>query len=328
MTIASFGLNHQKVIAFVVAALAALGVWAYTVTPASIFPDMTFARIDVVAVAGDLPPDQVRTAVSMPLERALLGLPSVTRVQTTSSQGSAEFIVTFDTHSDVRFDLQYVDQAISQTRSELPAGVAVHALVINPNQEPVISYAFVSPSMSQTVLRELVQQTVVPQFYGTPGLARSLVVGGPVREYHVTLDPAALALHGLTPQGVGKAISDATDVNAIGLAQHYYQRNVLLLDANVKSASAVENIVVSDASKRPVFIRSLGRVTLGVAPATSQMSFDGHHGVAVNFFGLPGADAVKMAAEVRLRMDALRARVPVGIAITRYWDQTDLIVES
>ena len=328
MGFADFGLRHRKTIAFLVAVLALLGVWAYVTTPASIFPNMSFARIDVVADAGNLPPDQVRVAVALPLERAFLGLPSVTRVQSTSSQGSAELIVTFDPKTDVRFDLQYVNQAISQARSALPAGANLNAVIINPNSEPVISYAIEAPDLSQTVLRELAQQSLVSQFYGVPGLARILLIGGPEREYHVTLDPGALAVHGLSANDVAKAISDANTVNALGIAQQYYQRNVIVLDSSMKSPAAIAAVVVPDANHAPVTVGDLGAVTLGVAPITTQVSYDARHAVAINFYGLPGADQVKMAHAIKARMASIESRLPSGVRVQRYWDQTDLVVES
>lgn len=289
---------------------------------------MSFARIDVVAETGDLPPDQVRTAVGLPLEHAFLGLPAVTRVTSTSSQGSAELVVTFDPKTDVRFDLQYVDQAISQTRGSLPAQTNVQAVIIDPNKEPVVSYAIVASHLSQTVVREVAQQSIVPQFYGTPGLARVLVVGGPEREFHVALDPAALSARNLTPDAVAKAIADATTISAVGISQRYYQRNVIVLDANVRSAAAIANIVVPAAAGVPVHVGDLGTVTLGVAPLTTQMSYGAQHAVALNFFALPGADQVKMAKAINAKMARIAARIPAGIQVDRYWDQTDLVVES
>ncbi|HEX8805718.1 MAG TPA: efflux RND transporter permease subunit, partial [Candidatus Aquilonibacter sp.] len=221
MNLASFGLRYEKLIVFLVAALAVMGVVAYTRIPAAIFPNMTFSRIDVVADAGNLPPDQVRVAVTLPLERAFAGLPSVTRVFATSQQGSSEVVVEFDPKTSVQGDLTYVDQAISQVSGALPSGVNVQANIINPNSEPIVSYALTSDTMSQTLLHELAQQSMVPRFYGTPGLARVSVAGGPPREYHIELEPSALAQYGLTASDVETALNDATSVTAVGLQVRY-----------------------------------------------------------------------------------------------------------
>lgn len=308
--------------------LTLLGVWSYTTVPASIFPAMSFARVDVVADAGDLPPDRVRTAVALPLERAFNGLPSMTRVLSTSAQGNAELIVEFDPSTDVQSDLQHVLQAVASTRGDLPAGVNVDATVINPNSEPVLSYAFSSNEMSQTILSEMVQQSLEPQFYGTPGLARMLVVGGRPREFEVALDPAALSAHGLQVGDVTKALADANTVVSPGIASDHETRNVLVLDSRITDAAGLGNVVVAAPGKEVVPLHALGRVRLTVAPETNQASFDAHHATMLNFYALPGADTVKLADAVNARMTALQRRLPSGVGVAKYWDQTTLVRES
>ncbi|HYK52687.1 MAG TPA: efflux RND transporter permease subunit, partial [Candidatus Eremiobacteraceae bacterium] len=144
MDVAGFALRHDKALLFAVLVLAALGVRAYTQTPASIFPNMYFPRVEVVADAGQLPPDQVHSAVALPLEQALQNLPAVQRVRSTSAQGSADLVVDFDPSTDSRADFDYVNQALAQTHAVLPSGVDAVAISINPNNEPIVSYALTS----------------------------------------------------------------------------------------------------------------------------------------------------------------------------------------
>ena len=93
---------------------------------------MHFSRIDVVASAGNLPPEQVRVAVSMPLERLFLGLPAVRRVTANSGQGSADLRVEFDPATDPQTDLQYVDAAIARARDRIPSADGIAANVVLP----------------------------------------------------------------------------------------------------------------------------------------------------------------------------------------------------
>ena len=289
---------------------------------------MSFARVDVVANAGDLPPDRVRIEVALPLERALTGLPSVTRVLSTSAQGSAELIVEFDPHSDVNVDLQRVFQGIAAARAELPTSATVDATIINPNTEPVVSYAFTSTALSQTVVHEMLQQNLVPQFFGIPGLSRMLVVGGAEREYSISLDASALATRGLTASDVAKALAEANHVVSPGVVDAYSQRNVLVVDSRITDVKSLSNVAVPLANHLSVPLRALGDVRLAIAPQTLQMSYDMKHAVAINFFALPGADAVKMADGVGARMRTLAARLPGGIVAHKYWDQTTLVRDS
>jgi multidrug efflux pump subunit AcrB len=328
MSLAEFSIGHQRAIAFLTAALTFAGVAAYLRTPAAIFPEMHFSRVDVVAEAGNLPPEQVRVAVTMPLERAFLGLPSVQRVLTTSSLGSSELVVQFDPKTDVVTDLQYVNGAISQARNALPRDANVQANVVTPQTEPILSYGIVSSSISQTLVREYAERNLIPALYGAQGLARILVVGGEQREYHVDLDRAALAQNGISAQAIGGAIATANDVQAVGLAQSASQRSSILVDASLRSASELERIAIPTRNGGVVTLGSLGIVRLGVAPPTLAVSYDAQHAVAMNFYALPGADTVRLAADIKDRLAHLQAQLPAGVTLHRYWDATDLITAS
>src|SRR5579872_976860 len=328
MDIGHFAQRHDKVLLFAVGVLAILGLWAYSVTPQSIFPTMSFSKVDVVADAGQLPPEQVRIAVTQPLERSFLTLPNVTQVLATSAQGSSELVVTFDSKTDTQVDLNVVNQAIVQARGSLPPNVDPQAVIVNPNSEPVLSFGLTSNTLSTALLRELAQRTFVPAFAGVPGLARVLVSGGQDREFHIRLDPAALATYGVSPTDVANALSSANEVRAVGLASHYYQRYVLIVDASLRDAASIGQVTVPLKNGNAIPINALGDVSLGVSPATNAASFDAHDAVIVNAYGLPGADVVKMARAFQTRMDALQSRLPLGTSVHKYWDQTTLITAS
>lgn len=323
-----FSIRHARAIVFLTAALSILGIWAYARTPASIFPQLRFARIDVVASAGNLPPEQVRVAVSMPLERAFLGLPSIRRVVAKSSLGSAELLVEFDPKSNVQTDLQYVNAAISQSRTQVPAADSIVANIVVPESEPVLSYALTSQRLSQTLVREYVERRIVPALYGTPGLARILVVGGAQREYHVELDGAALAASGLSARDVGTAIAQANSVEAVGIAEGFSQRRAVLVDARLRDAAQLARIIVPTRTGAGVPVGALGTVRLGIAPLASQTAYDGAHAVALSIYTLPGADSVRMAREIKGRFARLAPQLPIDLRSHLYWDATDLIVTS
>ena len=328
MNLARFALRNDKVIMFVVAVLALLGLRAYTIAPQSIFPAMSFSRIDVVADVGDLPPDQVRVAVTRPLEQSFQTLPSATNVLATSSQGSAELFVSFAPGTDPQTDLNSVNQAIAQTRAAVPAALSIVAVIVNPNREPVLSYALTSDDLSQAVLRDIATTQIVPQLYGVAGLGALLVTGGPAQEYHVTLDPAQLAAQGIGAADVSRALADANRVEGVGVTQKYDQKVAVLIDSSLRDRESLAAVQVPTKNGASVPLASLGTIALGVSPVTDQTSVNGHHAVILNAYALPGADTVKLADAFRARLNRIVPRLPRDIAVTPFWDQTTLIVAS
>ena len=328
MNLARFALRNDKVIMFVVAVLALLGLRAYTIAPQSIFPGMSFSRIDVVADVGDLPPDQVRVAVTRPLEQSFQTLPSATNVLATSSQGSAELFVSFAPGTDPQTDLNFVNQAIAQTRAVVPAALSVVAVIVNPNREPVLSYALTSNDLSQAVLRDVATTQIISQLYGVPGLGALLVTGGPAKEYHVTLDPAQLAAQGIGAADVSRALAEANRVEGVGVAQKYDQKVAVLIDASLRDRESLAAVQVPTKNGASVPLANLGTIALGVSPVTDQTSIDGRHAVILNAYALPGADTVKLAEAFRARLNRIVPHLPRDIAVTPFWDQTTLIVAS
>ncbi len=328
MNVARFALDNAKVLIFATLVLSVLGVRAYLVTPQSIFPNMSFSKIDIVADAGDLPPDRVRVAVALPLETALQQLPHVLQVTATSSQGSAEIVVTFDPATDPRADQQFVDQAISQIRSSLDGIKNVEASIVNPNSEPVLSYALTSKTLSQAVMRTFAVHQIQPKLVGIEGLGRVLVTGGPDTEFHVDLDAGALAQHGLGAPDVAKAIADANAVRAVGVRESYAQKYAIVVDAGLKEPTAIGNVGVPDKNGAVVPVSALGRVALGVSPVTFQASYDAAHAVVINAYPVAGADTVKMARAFDARMTEIERALPSSISAHEFWNQTTLVVES
>jgi CzcA family heavy metal efflux pump len=323
-----FALRHAKVLAFIAVALAVLGIRAYVVAPQSIFPPMSFARIDVVAAAGDLPPDRVRAAVTLPLERQLQTLPSLQRLRATSSQGAAEVLLDFDPHTDPRVDQQLTEAVLSTARADIPSAQRIDAVIVNANAEPVLSYALTSNVLSQAALRQFIDRRVVPAFAGIPGLSRVAAVGGPPVEYQVELHGTALAAAALSANAVATAIAQANDVRAVGSADRYHERYTLLVDAAIHDVPSLAALAVPTKDGATVSLGSIATIRLGTGVASAQAGTGGRHAVVLNVFPLAGADTVALARAANARFARVVPDLPADVRVAKYWDQTRLIVDS
>jgi multidrug efflux pump subunit AcrB len=321
-------LHHRKPVLFLVLVLALLGIWAYVTAPQSIFPQVSFSRIEVFAWAGDLPPEEMRATVTRRLETALQSLP-VLESRSFTNQGSAEIELDFDPASDPRTDLQSVQAVVAAVRPSLSAVTRIETIIQHPNMEPIATYAITSTSLSQAELRYLIEQRVVPVFTGAPGLGRVTVFAGPGLEYRVTLDPQALAAAGTTVGEVARTIAAANDPRAAGIVDHGDQRRIVFAGEALNGPTALSKVAILDHSRNlPVPLGSLGRITLGEGPTTQQASFDGRHAVLLSAYPVIGADALTLRRTLDLRMPTLLAGLPSDVQVTRYWDQTRLISAS
>ena len=328
MAVLAAARRGRKPLLVVVALLTALGIRAYLTAPQSVFPQVSFARVEIFVWAGNLPPEEVRATVTRPLEAALQVLP-VVETRSFSNEGTVEIELDFDPSTDPHADLQSVQAVVAAVRPSLRAVTHIDIVIQHPNMEPAVTYALTSTSMSQARLRHVAEQRVVPVFTGTAGLGRVSVFGGPNLEYRVTLDPQALIDAGISADEVAKTIAEANSVDAAATLDKGLDRRVVFAGEAVTDIATLRNVAILDRHRDSfVPLRQLAEVTLEDGPALQQASFDGQHAVLLSIYPVIGADTVSLQREVETRMPRILDGLAPDVKVTRYWDQTRLISAS
>src|SRR5918912_3331970 len=142
MNLARFTDRHHKATYLVVALLCVAGLYAATQLPSSIYPEVEFPRIIIVAEGSQLEPRNMVTAVARPLEDAVSSLQGVqiARITSRAVRGSAEVSVQFAPATDMQLALQLVQAKVGEAQAELPAGMTVEVQRRTPSVFPIISY--------------------------------------------------------------------------------------------------------------------------------------------------------------------------------------------
>lgn len=318
----------RKPLLFLVAAIAALGVWAYLTAPQSIFPQVSISRVEVFASVGDLPPEEVLSQVTHPLEQALQSL-SVRNMRTLSNQGAVEIELDFDPNTDPRLDLQNVQAVVAAVRPSLPAVTNIVTVIQHPNMEPAVQYGITASSVSQAELRHLLEEQVVPVFTGIKGLGRVTLFAGPDLAYTIDLDPKAVAAAGLSAGDVAAALHAANAVDAIGNIDRGGKRSVIFAGEAISDPESLGKVAIFDRKANQfVALASLGKIAVGDVPTGQQASFGTVPAVIMSAYPIIGADTVTLERELEARIPQLASVLPADAHITKYWDQTRLIVAS
>ena len=111
---------------------AALGVHAYLRTSIEAFPDVTNVQVNVIAQLPGLAPEEIERQVTVPLERALNGLPGMIQMRSESLFGLSLIFITFEDGADSFQTRARVTERM--TAAELPPGVQP---VLGPDDTPL-----------------------------------------------------------------------------------------------------------------------------------------------------------------------------------------------
>ncbi len=328
MDIAHWAAGHRRSILFLVAILALAGIAAGLKLPVALFPHVDFPRVVVTLDAGDRPADQMVIAVTRPVEQAVRSVPGVVGLRSTTSRGSAELSINFGWGDDMIAAMLQVESAINQSLPELPSGTRFSVRRMDPTVFPVSAYSLTSDSESLVQLRDLASYQLVPLLSSINGVARVAVLGGEQAEYRVEIDPEKLAAYGLTFKDVASSVSASNVLQAVGRMEDHYKLYLLLSDTRLRSLQNIENTVLRSGADGLVRLDDIARVYPTTAPQWLRVTADGHDAVLVQIYQQPGGNTVQIVKGVKQRLDDYRKKLPQGVQVANWYDQSQLITAA
>lgn len=339
MNVARFVDRHHKATYLIVALLCVAGLYGATQLPSSIYPEVEFPRIIVVAEGIQLEPRNMVTAVVRPLEDAVSALQNVqvARVTSRAVRGSAEISIQFAPNTDMELALQLVQAKINEVQSELPTGITLDVQRLTPSVFPIISYNVTGAP--PVVLRDLATYTIRPRLARLPGVAQARVEGGDLREIEVIVTPERLAANHLVIGQIEDAISQTSTVASVGRVSRDYQQYNVLATGEALSLDDVRKIVVSTPSSKdkpedngadraPIHVGDVAEVKYGAEDRTSIFTGDGVPAALVSVTRQIGGNTVEIADEVDQAVAELQPQLPRGVKIERVYNQAAFVHAS
>ena len=130
--------THRRSILFLVLALGLAGLASSYNLPVSLFPHVSFPRIQVGIEAGNRPVDHMAIEVTRLVEEAVRAVPGVRHVRSSTSRGSAEVSITFGWGDDMVSAMLQIESAINQVRGSLPPNTVIEVRRMDPTVFPIL----------------------------------------------------------------------------------------------------------------------------------------------------------------------------------------------
>ena len=318
--------RHSKAILFTLAMFALSGIALTWVMPVSLFPDVTFPRIVVLADNGEQPVERVMIEVTKPLEEVASSIPGVRTVRSITGRGSTEISIGLDWGSNVQQTLQMLQGRISNIRNELPASASIQAEQMFVAVFPIHGYSLTSDKLSLVELRDIALYQIRPALLRVKGVAKVEITGGDMREFLVTLSAAKLAAYHINPDQVSEAIKKTNVISSSGLVENNYQLYLSLTSGLVKSISDLESIVVSAQNGVPIRVSDLATVKPSVADRYIRTTAHGRDAVLINIIKQPTGSTAQIGKDVDAEVAKLT--LPPEVHFENFYDQGDFIMRS
>lgn len=320
--------GHRRSILFLLALLVAGGWYNAYRLPVALFPQVDFPRVAVTFDAGDRPVERMEREVTRPVENAARAVPGVRHVRSTTSRGAAEISLSFDWGVDMVSALLQTESAINQVLPTLPPGSRFDARRMDPTVFPVLGYSLTSDTVSPVALRDLATLQLSPLLSTVNGVAQIAVQGGAIEEIRVTTDPTRLAAYGLTAADLSRALASANVLTAVGRLEDHQKLYLLLTSTRLSDAGAVRETILRVGDHGVVRVGDVAEVTSGAAPGYTRVTAQGRAAVLLGVHQQPTGNTVQIARDIQDQLDAFRSRLPKGVTVNNWYNQSHLIVDS
>ena len=276
--------------------LAVAGVMSMFSLPTSIYPEMKFPRVVVVAHVGELAPELVEAQVTRPLEEELATVPGVRHVRAKTIRGAVELSLQLTDDTDPLQAQNACQTAIDQV--ELPKGTTTIVERVLPTSIPVITFNIGAAKGATTDprrLRDVAERIVRPALVRVPGVGGVELQGGRVRQVAVLIRPAELAAVHLTPSALAAKIEALDVVVAAGWVLDQHQTLPVVLDAQASDLETLKQLPIAAGPAGPILLSSVADVVEGAADPDVIVRGARGEVVAVSVARLPGAGSAGAA---------------------------------
>jgi heavy-metal exporter, HME family len=306
-------LRNRMLVLALSAALMIFGALSLTRLPVDVLPDLNKQIVTVMTEAEGLAPPEVELLVSFPIETQMNGVPGVTRVRSVSGVGLSIVYVEFDWGGDVYRNRQLVAERLNLVREQLPQNVSPVLGPISSLMGQIIMVAVTSDTATPMELREVADFTIRPRLLSIPGVAQVIPMGGEVRQFRVSPQPAALRALGVSYEQIEKAIQQFgtnsgggfTDLNA----REYLIRNI----GRTTSLDDLRNIAVATIDNTPIVLHQVATVDFAPRVKRGDSGYMGKPAVVVAVEKQPHIDTVALTRTVEQALRELNRSLPHGI---------------
>jgi CzcA family heavy metal efflux pump len=321
----NFFLSYKNPISVILAVIIVGGFFLYGQIQVSLFPEVTFPKLKVIADNGEQPVDKMMITVTRPLEDAIKQVPDLKILRSTTSRGSCEISAFLNWNADINLNQQMLESRIAQIKNSLPPDVQIVVEKMNPSILPVIGYTIESDKRTPIELNLLATYTVKPFLSQVEGVSQIGIIGGKTKEFWIELNQQKMSSSAVTPEMIRDVMSKNYFINSNGYMSDYKRLYLTVTNAGLYNLTDIENVVIRNDGKRIIKIKDVATVNVTEKTEYTRINANGRQGLLVAILKQPNANLINLSKNLAAKKKELERILPSDVHVSLYYDQADFV---
>ncbi|MGH8652305.1 MAG: efflux RND transporter permease subunit [Gammaproteobacteria bacterium] len=329
-----FSIEQRWLVLLTTLAVAVLGVYNYQRLPIDAVPDITNVQVQINTEVPGYSPLEIEQRITFPIETVIAGLPRLQETRSLSRYGLSQVTVIFEDGTDIYFARSLVNQRIQEAQGRLPPGVEPKMGPIATGLGEIFMWTVqaelgaMKPDgtpYTATDLRTVQDWVIRPQIRTVPGVTEVNSIGGYLKQYHVTPDPAKLIAYGLSFQDVLEALARNNANVGAGYIEHRGEQYLIRAPGQVGDLNDIRHIIVGNRQGVPIYIKDIAAVLLGEELRTGGATQNAEETVIGTVFMLMGENSRTVARAAADKLVEINRSLPGGVVANATYDRTVLV---
>jgi HAE1 family hydrophobic/amphiphilic exporter-1 len=333
MKLAETCVKYPVFTVMLIAFLVTLGAFSYRGLAVDLFPKADPATVNVQVQLPGATPEEIVTGVVLPLEDAISSVSGIDEINVYAFEGQAWITCTFVLERDIEGAAQDIREKVAGAINRLPRDTLPPVITKQDPQADPIMTLLVSGPMSRRELTEIADKQVRRAIQTVDGVGSVELNGGQPRQIRVLLDAQKLTAHNFTVLDVRDALQRENIEAPGGRIITGPQELGLRTLGRVTTPEQFGEIVIGTRGGAPVRVRDVAQVEDGAQElrtwsALFRKAMPPQDVVAIDVLRQSGVNTVRVADDVRAKVEDLRSQLPPGVQLQIVHDISDFIKAS
>ncbi|MBU3624206.1 efflux RND transporter permease subunit [Polynucleobacter sp. AP-Latsch-80-C2] len=330
MTLSELCIRRPVMTVLLSIATVVAGIVAYFNIPVAALPSFNTPIISVSASLPGASPENMASAVALPLEKEFSTIDGITVISSVNSLGSTSITLEFNNNRDIDKAAVDVQAALLRAQKRLPIEMTVPPSYrkVNPADTPVLVVRMNSPSISLSELNAYAENLLSPNLSTISGVAQVLVYGAKRYAVRIRVHPDELGNRNLTMDDVATAVNKANSNSPVGVLDGPRQSITIYANEQLVRPEDFGNLIISQKNGLPIYLKDVAEVVESYEDVKTLASANGERSIAIAVLRQPNANTVEVVKSVKKLLPQLQKQMPDSIKLQLLNDRSLSIIEA
>jgi multidrug efflux pump len=274
-------------------------------------------------------PDVIASQITEPLEQVINGIAGIRTLSSESRQERSTITVEFTLETDLDTAANDVRDRVSRAARSLP--VDANPPVVekaDADASPIIFMSLQSDRRDILEVSDLADRLVRERMETIPGVSSVRIWGEKRYAMRLWMDPVKLAVHGLTPQDVQRALDTQNVDLPSGRIEGEANELSLRTLGRLTTPEEFEELIIKEEGGRQIVFGDIGYAELGPENLRTANKSDLLQRIGVAIIPQPNTNAIAIADEFYERLEQVKAEVPEDVVVDVGYDFTRFVRRS